>query len=186
MRWERLFDDLAGQAVELERAERAAEVEGRARSEFAGLGLSARLGPSVGASVRLSCLGGHVVGGVLRHVGPDWLQLDADGAREWLVNLAAVTSLGGVGRLVAPPGAGRVVDSRLGLRHALRVIARDRSGVQLHLTDGRIIDGTPDRVGRDFLELAVHAVGEARRPQAVRQVVVVPFPAVAGLLRSIG
>lgn len=193
MRWERLFDDLEAQAAELERAERAAVVEGRARSEFAAVGLGERLGPSVGGAVRLTLIGGHSIAASLRHVGPDWLQLDDGSGREWLVNLAAVATVGGLGRLVAPaepddrvdPGRPRrVVESRLGLRHALRLIARDRSAVRLHLGDGRTVDGTPDRVGRDFLELAVHPAGEARRARAVREVLVVPFSAIAALLRT--
>jgi hypothetical protein len=195
MRWERLFDDLEAQAAELQRAERAAVVEGRARSEFAAFGLGDRLRPSAGGVVRLTLTGGHAIAAVLRHVGPDWLQLGDDCGREWLVNLAAVASVSGLGRLVAPadtaetvgPGRPRrVVESRLGLRHAVRLIARDRSAVRVHLGDGRTVDGTPDRVGRDFLELAVHPVGEARRTRAVHEVLVVPFSAIAALLRTTG
>jgi hypothetical protein len=66
----------------------------------------------------------------------------------------------------------------------LRGIVRDRSVVRLHLRDGVILDGTVDRVGGDFLELAMHAAGELRRRKEVREVMVVALAAVVALRRD--
>ena len=81
----------------------------------------------------------------------------------------------------AAPGA---VEARLGLAHAVRGIARDRSGVRLLLRDGRSLGGTLDRAGADFVEFASHPAGEARRPAAVREVVVVAYSAIAAVCRT--
>ena len=70
----------------------------------------------------------------------------------------------GSARYSAVPGSDGVVESRLGLRPALRGIARDRSTVRLHLVDGSpSLDATIDRVGADFVDVAALAAGEARR-----------------------
>ena len=66
----------------------------------------------------------------------------------------------------------------------LRGIARDRSAVRVQLRDGTAVDATIDRVGRDHVDLAAHAPGEARRHREVREIEVVPFDAVA-LVRRI-
>ncbi|HEU5269074.1 MAG TPA: hypothetical protein VFU36_04055, partial [Jatrophihabitans sp.] len=63
-------------------------------------------------------------------------------------------------------------------------IARDRSAVRLHLSDGTTLDGTVDRAGADFVELAVHPVGEPRRRSAVSQTVLVASAAVVALRRE--
>lgn len=183
MRWDALFDDLEAQAVALERLERSGQVEERARAERSAVGLADRLRPSCGAALRLSCLGGHAIDGVLRRVGPDWLLL-VDAGTEWVVELAAVVAVTGLGRLAAPAGSAGPAEARLGLGHLLRGLARDRSPVRLYLADGSISAATLDRVGRDYLEAALHPAGEARRRGAVRQVQVVPFSAVVALRRE--
>jgi hypothetical protein len=49
--------------------------------------------------------------------------------------------------------------------------------------DGSVLDATIDRVGTDFLEAAVHAAGEARRRSEVREVVLIPYAALAAVRR---
>jgi hypothetical protein len=51
----------------------------------------------------------------------------------------------------------------------------------LELTDRTAVTGTIDRVGRDFLDLAEHAVDDARRAESVRSVRTVPFGAVVAV-----
>jgi hypothetical protein len=191
MRWEGLFADLEGQAEALERAERAAEVETRARGEVGRLAILDRLRAALDTPLRLRLAGGADVTGVLRRVGPDWLLVDEGRTREVVVVTGAILGVTGLGRYSAVPGSAGVVESRLSLRHALRGIARDRSPVRLHLVSGRspgsgvVVDATIDRVGADFVEVAAHAPGEVRRRDEVRESELIPLGALAAVRRSV-
>lgn len=184
MRWDGLFADLEAQAAAMAVAERGAEIEDRTRYEAGRITLCGRLRPAVGAIVRLRCMGGSAVAGTLRRVHPEWLLVQEGAGREAIVATAAVLSVGGLSRLSAAPDSGSVVDGRLGLRYALRLVVRDRSSIRLQLTDGTVLDGTPDRVGADFVEVAVHAAGELRRRGEVSEVLAVPISAVVLLRRD--
>lgn len=184
MRWDDLFADLEAQSDALEVAERAAEVAERTRIEVGGIALRDRLAAALGASVRLQLLGGRVPAGTLVRVGPDWLLLGEAAGRECVVATAAITSVAGVGRS-ADAGPGGAVWAKLGLRSALRGIARDRSPVRIDLISGEAIDATLDRVGADFVEAARHAPGEPRRRGEVREVVLLPFGALAAVSRLV-
>jgi hypothetical protein len=178
VRWDNLFGDLEAQAYALEAAERMTEVEERARIETAQLRLLDRLRVAIGLTVRLRLVTGALVDGELARVGAQWLLMNELAGRQALVPLGAVGSVSGLGRLAAAPNSHGAVESRLGLTHVLRGIARDRSPVRVELIGGAAIDGTIDRVGADFLELATHAAGVDRRHGEVREVLLV---AVAGL-----
>ena len=184
-RWQALFADLEAQAAAAEHAERAAEVDERTRGELAGLGTIDRLRAADGAAVRLRVSGGRTLSGVVDRVGPDWLLLAEDAGREAVVPLAAVLGVRGLSRFSAVPGTAGAVSSRLGLRSALRGIARDRSPVRLELADGSGLDATLDRVGADFVEVAVHAPGEARRRHDVAEVELVPFAGLVAVRRRV-
>jgi hypothetical protein len=186
MRWDGLFADLEAQAEALDIAERAAEIDERARLEIGRIRLLDRLRPAVGLPVRLQCRGAVTVTGPLRRVGPDWLLVDEGGEREALVVLAAVLGVSGLARLSDVPDSEGVVESRLGLRHALRGIARDRSAVRITDQSGATVDGTIDRLGADYVEVAEHPAGELRRRTDVRDVVVLPLAALAVVRRSAG
>jgi hypothetical protein len=56
--------------------------------------------------------------------------------------------------------------------------------VRLTLADGTVLAATVDRVGKDHVEIAVLAPGEARRPGAVRDVLVVPTSALTTVHRE--
>jgi hypothetical protein len=183
MRWDALFGDLEAQAEALERAERAAEVDERSRIEVGALGIVDRLRAGVGAELRLRT-GAFTFDGVLRRVGPDWMLLDESGGREVVVTLAAVDGVSGLSRLSSVPAATSAVESRLSLRHVLRGVVRDRSPVRLCRVDGSTLAATLDRVGADFVDAAVHPVGETRRRRDVRDVVLVPFTALAAVRRD--
>lgn len=184
MRWDGLFADLEAQAEALSSAERDAEIDDRTRSETSRLRLIDRLGPAVGSMVRLRCAGGLSLGGQLRRAHPEWLLLDEPAGREVLVSAAAILWVAGLGRLSEVPAGESVVRSRLGLRYALRTVARDRSSLRMQLADASVLDGTLDRVGADFVELAVHAAGETRRRGEVREVLTVPIDALVALRRD--
>jgi hypothetical protein len=57
---------------------------------------------------------------------------------------------------------------RYRLSLALRELARRREPVRVELVDGGQIDGTIEAVGSDYLEIAEHEPGEARRRRAVK------------------
>ena len=185
MRWDELFADLEAHAAALARAERAGEVDERTRGEVGALALVDRVRAAVGAPVRVQVLGGLTVSGTVSRVGSDWLLVDEQGGREAVVVLARVLRVRGLVRYSAVPDSMGVVESRLGLRHVLRGIARDRSMTRLHLVDGSVLDATPDRVGADFVEVATHAAGEARRRADVREIEAVPLSAIAAVRRAV-
>jgi hypothetical protein len=178
MRWQQLFADLQAQFEQEEAAEVRAESASRTRAEVGAIRLADRLAGSVGTRVGLGCGSAGAVSGVLVEVGVDWLLLEESG-REDLVALAAVRTVSGLGRRTVapePPGHVRV---RLDLRRALRGLARDRAAVQLVLDDGGLLTGTVDRVGADYVELAEHALGEARRAESVQGVRAVVIESIA-------
>lgn len=185
MRWQELFADLEAQADAIERAERAGEVDERTRAEIGALQWRDRARAATGAELRVRLAGGTALSGVLHRVGPDWLLFDEGAGREAVVAASAVLGLRGLGRYAAVPGSAGLVESRLGLRAALRGIARDRSTVRLHLIDGTVLDGVLDRVGADFADVATLAPGEARRRRDVRDSELVPLAALAAVRRSV-
>lgn len=185
MRWDELFADLEAQAEAWQLAERDAEVAELTRLETSRLRLASRLDAAAGAPVRVRCLGGTVLSGRIGRSGPGWLLLDEEAGREALLPVAAVTSVAGLGRLAGAPSAGGSrVDLAPGWGSVLRAVARDRSVLRVGLTDSTVLDGTLDRVGADYVELAVHAAGEPRRRAEVREVLVLPIGALAVLRRE--
>lgn len=184
-RWDAVFADLQAQAEALEVAERAAEVQDRVRAEVGALTVVDRLRPAIGTTVRLRTVGGAAYAGTLARVGPDWVLLAQEGDRELLVRLAAVTGISGLGRLSTVPDSMDAVSLRLRLWFVLRRVARDRSPVSVRLADATTLTATIDRVGADFVEVAVLAPGEPRRAGAVRDVLVVPMSALVSVARSV-
>jgi hypothetical protein len=182
MRWDDLFADLEAQAELLARRDRADEVGERSRIELGRIAGLDRLRPAVGATVSVAALGGERVDGVLRKVGAQWLLIEEQQGREAIVPLASVLAVAGLGRRVTDPDSVSVIESRLGLRSALRGLARDRAAVRVHLVDTHELDGTIDRVGADFFELARHARGEPRRRADVHTVQLV-FNAAVSVIR---
>jgi hypothetical protein len=179
MRWTYLFADLEAQVDGLSQAERDGEIAERARIETGRLTLVARLRGASGHPVSLRCLGAGPCNGRLDRVGPDWLLVIESGGTETLVPLCSLLGVVGLGRHSAAPVGSR---TDLGLRSVLRGVARDRAPVRVVLGDGTPVDGTLDRIGADYLEIAEHPAGEPRRPGSVGAVRTVPLDAV-GVLR---
>ncbi len=177
-RWEQLFTDLDARFEELAGAEMMSELADRQRVAAGTVSLVQRCSGAIGATIRVRTRGGPAVEGVLRQAGPDWMLLEQRPGRELLVALAEVAVIDG---LLAATGARLSgVTARLDLRYALRGIARDRSPVALTLAGGGAaeIAGTIDRVGADFIELAVHAPWEPRRAAGVRSVALISLSAI--------
>lgn len=171
MRWEELFADLEAQLVSSRAQERDSEVADRIATERAGVAISDRLRAQRHAPVDVRLRGGEVLRGEVADVATEWLLL-ADGARRHLVPRAALTAIGGLGSHAAPP-AGEVL-RRLGLGHALRVLAVEGRSVQVVTWDatylGRIV-----AVGQDHLDIAPDAEGAGAQRSA--GLLAVPFAA---------
>lgn len=184
MRWELLFADLEGQLAAAEATELSMEVAERSRHELGALSIVDRLLAALGAPVRCGTVAGDVLAGVIAEVGPDWL-LIADpvtGAYEELVALGAVGWVEGLGRASAG-GAKGPVWQRLNLRHALRALSRERAVIDVAVTGSPRCAGTLDRVGADYIDIAVHPADEPRRPSSVRAVRTVPLATVISVRR---
>lgn len=164
VRWQRLFEDLEAQLDLEAAAELRAEVADRTRAEQADVWLADRLRAAGEVAVHLS--DGAVVAGRVEDAAPEWVVL-AEARGQALVPLAAVSSVSGLPRRVAPP-AGAVL-RRTSLRTALRALARDRAPVRVAVA-GAELAGTVDRVAGDHVDLALHPPGEPRRAGAVLEV----------------
>ncbi len=177
MRWHELFADLESQAQAWEQADLAAEVADRSRAEQASVALVDRLVAACGQQVVLRVVGAGEICGRLETVGANWLLL-SEGRSDQLALMAAISGVVDLDRRAASPGARSPVLARLGVAVPLRAIVRDRAAVRLVLRDASVVTGTPERVGKDHLDLLVHALGEPAR-SAGRSRITLPFAAMA-------
>lgn len=188
MRWENLFDDLAGQLeheldaedVDLRGEEERLRVSRlTVRDRIVALHESAARSP--GYRLRVQFADGQRMGIAPRSIGRDWLMADVVDERanpgQVVLPFHAIGALTLDSDLVeASTGAVRPtrLADRLGLTFVLRDLARRRSAVELHASFG-VVHGTIDRVGRDHLDLAEHEVGDARRQSAVTGTRLIPL-----------
>lgn len=184
MRWSNLFDDLEGRGDALERAEREMEVADRTRAEVGQVMMLNRLRFNVGSRVSLRLVSAVGVVGTLERVGADWLLLSTP--NEVVVPMAAVSSVANLPWAAVSPEGVTVVSSRLTFASALRAIAVDRARVTVMLVDGSTVSGTPDRVGGDFVDIAVHHLDEAPRAAAVTMRSTVAYRAITRVTRESG
>jgi hypothetical protein len=190
MRWDQLFDDLEAQFDDLADAEMRAELGDRQRVAAGAISMVERLSGASGRQVRCRTAAGITLAGRLSRVGPDWLLIEESPGRDAVLAMRAVTAIEGLSAATGPAMTG--LDLRLNLRHAARGLARDRSPVSMVVSGGvgepaglyTEITGTLDRVGADFMELAVHAPWEPRRNASVRSVVLIPLTAIV-LIRAV-
>jgi small nuclear ribonucleoprotein (snRNP)-like protein len=183
MRWEDLFADLEQQWDALAEGERQAEIAERTRAEFAQLTLVDRLRGSEGREVRVRTRGGQDAEGRLGRVGADFLLLVLPRC-ECVLPLSAVSAVTGLGDASVPESAAGAVRARLGLGSVLRRVATDRSQVSLVTSDGAVLNGTLQRVGSDFVEMAVHEPGDALEAARSRRLTLVPFASFEVLRRD--
>ncbi|MGI8701840.1 MAG: hypothetical protein ACR2JU_11645 [Nocardioidaceae bacterium] len=182
MRWTDLFADLEAEVGALERSELHAEVADRTRAEVGQVTLLNRLRSDVGSEVSLRLSGAVTVVGTLERVGADWLLVTSP--NEVVVPMAAVSSVANLPLDAVSPEGLSPVASRLTFSSALRAIAVDRARVTVMLTDGTTVAGTPDRVGHDFLDIAVHHLDEAPRSSAVTMRTTVAYAAITRVTRE--
>jgi hypothetical protein len=162
MSWEEeLFaylDDLEGQAAALFDADRAPELADRSREEYRSVTLAARLMAGIDQEVTLDLAGVGAVAGRLARVATGWCLLRGSG-QDWVIRLDAVAAVQGSSERAVPELAWPAT-ARLGLGAALRRLADSAEPCSLLLTDGHRYDGTLQRAGADFVEIAT---GEAGR-----------------------
>lgn len=185
MRWDRLLADIEAAELARERAEMLGEAAERSRLETARVRLQSRLEAACGAQITVEIDGPHRAIGAIEAVGNGWFVL-VGGAQSWVIPTGHVLWIGDLPRHAAPPpegGAKRIFES-LGLQHVLRGIAADRSFVQIGLGAADAVAGTIDRVGADFIDVAVHATGEPRRAREVRGQRTVRLDAISYLRRG--
>jgi len=189
VRWSRLFDDLEAQLRAQERAELEVEIAERTRAEHGETALGDRLAADLGRPLRVQVRGSGILDGELTELGLDWMVLDlvpggGPTARTALVPLTAVIGLWGLSG-AADPHPGRH-QRRLGLRHALRAVGRDRTLVKVTDVDGGQRHGLVDRVGRDHFDLREGAGGEAAEGGVRRPALSVPYSALGSVASSPG
>ncbi|MDJ0356443.1 hypothetical protein [Paenarthrobacter sp. PH39-S1] len=159
--------------------ERDAGVTEMARIEDSAIGLADRLRGGEDAPLTLLLKGNLQLSGTLACTGHGWL-LMSDGNRSVLVPLHAVIRISGLpGTAVKPVGT-----VRHSLASVLRTLARDRAAVHLYLEDSEHagpLAGVFDRVGFDYVELAVTADGEPRRQRNVLTSYAIPFAALVAV-----
>jgi len=182
MRWDALFDDMEAQLAAEDRLGLDAEVAERARTELAGIELKDRLRGALGMRIVVQLFSGASFEGTLSHAGSEGLVLNEE-LHQVLIPYAGVARYTGLGRLAV--GEKSKVRQKLGLASALRGLARDRSSLTVFVAGGLAgetrLNGVIDRVGRDYLDLAVTEPGEARRAGNVREIATVPFAALAAI-----
>ncbi len=182
MRWDALFTDLEGQLAASGRLDLEAEVAERARLEAAAVELADRLRGSLGMPIGVRLAAGTVFEGILSHAGSQALVLN-EARHQVLIPYAAVVRYLGLSRLaVTEPSR---VRQRLGLASALRGLASDRTRLAVLTSGGAAgesaLHGVIDRVGRDYLDLALTEDGEDRRAASVRGTATIPFAALSAL-----
>ncbi len=175
-RLHRVFLDLEAEFEAELRAEAEQEAVQAVRAEAAEIPLWEQLARRAGFAVVVR-VGAAVCHGSLLAGYQDFFAVQtADGATHLVRHAAATVAIptGQPGRLQPAPTA-RV----FGFALALRELARRREPVLVRLVDGSLVGGTVEVVGSDYLELAEHDPGEARRERAVRSRRFCPFTAVA-------
>lgn len=119
------------------------------------------------------------VSGQLAGSYPDYLVVDCDSGWTHLVRLGAgVTVATAPGAAPTGPTSGGVLARRYRLQVAALELERRREPVRVVLSGGALTTGTIDQVGRDYLQLAQHALGEPRRAHAVTARRYLPLSAV--------
>ncbi|GAB3296994.1 hypothetical protein GCM10027298_07730 [Epidermidibacterium keratini] len=179
-----MIEEIGARLDQEEREARDAEIADRIRREVAQIAMLDRLRAAEGQGVVLHLAPDRVHRGTIRQVGADWL-LIAEPAGECLVALRHVQTIDGLGTLTAAAlqAPARRIFEGMDLRYALRGIAVDRAQVRVGLAGGAELTGTIDRVGADFIDVAIHAVGELRRSSQVTGRTTIALPALVEVVR---
>lgn len=177
-----MFEDLEAQYASSGRLAVESEVAERARMDQSALTLTERLRGQIGAVIKVGTTTDDTFEGELAHVGSEWVVLHA-GRRSVLVPLQSAVRFHGIGRATAAAPGG--VEGKLRFTSALRALSRDRALLTIHIPSGEAsgaLHGTIDRVGTDFVEVALIPKGEYRRAASVVEVVALPLQAIIAVV----
>ena len=166
MRWEALFADLEAQLASADQRTLDGEIAERVRIEVGSVTLLDRVRARRGRSILVRA-GGAALAGTVLDVGADYLLLATPGGQA-LVPVAAVDAIGGLGRQARREES--AVRRRLGLRGALRGLARDRAPVRLVTRFGEL-SGLLARVAADHVDLVPATPGDADAGAAAAEAV---------------
>ena len=176
----RVFDELEAEFDAGLRREAEQEAVAAVRAELGATVLWEQLARRIGSEAAVRA-GARAFRGAIVASYPEFLVLRAGDGSEHLVHYGHGISVA----LAAEPPALRPTPvpatRRYQLALALRELARRREPVRVELDDGTSCDGTIEAVGSDYLELAEHDLGEARRRPAVRARRFVGFAAIVAV-----
>ena len=176
MRWNDLFADLEAQlqfgqweAVEQDAAELT-------RGLWAELTLMDRLRGALAQRVRLVLLDGRVQAIDLKAVGPAWIGGTDETSSLIILRDAIVGIDSDLSRAVVPTRPLHAGPSALAI---YRTLSRRREPVQIVGKLGTTLaEGTIDRVGKDHIDIAMHARDEFRRSTSVQGWRIIPTDAI--------
>jgi hypothetical protein len=175
-----VFDELEAAFEAGLRREAEQEALAAVRAELGETVLWEQLARRVGTHA-VVLAGARVFRGAIVASYPEFLVLRADDGTEHLVRYGPAISVGlppeSPELQPAPAPAARRYQFAL----ALRELARRREPVRVELVDAARVDGTIEAVGSDYLEVAEHDPGEARRRAAVRARRFIGFAAVVAV-----
>jgi hypothetical protein len=176
----RVFDELEAEFEAGLRREAEQEAVAAVRTELGATVLWEQLARRLGGETAVIA-GARSFRGTAVASYPEFLVLRAADGAEHLIRYGAAVSVA----LPAEPPALRPTPTaatrRYQLALALRELARRREPVKVELADLTRCDGTIEAVGSDYLEIAEHDLGEARRRVAVRARRFVGFEAVVAV-----
>jgi hypothetical protein len=175
-----VFDELEGEFEAGLRQEAEQEALAAVRAEVGATVLWEQLARRIGRETTVLA-GARAFRGVVVASYPEFLVLRAVDGTEHLIRYGPAVSVA----LSAEPPALRPAPPAAARRYqfalALRELARRREPVRVELVEGARCDGTIEAVGSDYLEVAEHDLGEARRRAAVRARRFVGFAAVVAV-----
>lgn len=176
MRWNDLFADLESQlefgqwqAVEQDAAELT-------RGIWADLTLMDRVRAALGQRMRFVLQDGRTQDLQLQTVGPVWVG-GVDDMSAVVITRNAIAGIdANLKGAVVPDRPLRAGPSMAAI---YRILARRREAIQIVGRNGTTIaEGTIDRVGKDHVDVALHARDEFRRAAVLQGVRVIPFDAI--------
>jgi hypothetical protein len=177
---QRVFDELEAEFDAGLRREAEQEAVAAVRAELGSTVLWEQLARRVGSDA-VVLAGARTFRGATVASYPEFLVVRADDGAEHLIRYGPAVSVA----LPAEPPTLRPTPNPATRRYqfalALRELARRREPVRVELADGTSCDGTIEAVGSDYLEVAEHDLGEARRRPAVRARRFVGFAAVVAV-----